>query len=121
MGLGGTVTFGVRFAVGVGVGVGARLGLRARALGPRGVLVLRLSARRAQQPDGTLAVEQVAEGEPAAAAEQYLDAVRRVEHSRERRACSGDMGRCRGEIGKIESDESATTTCTRPVITRHAP
>ena len=110
---------GLRLAL--GLGVGARLGLRARALGPRGVLVLRLSARRAQQPDGTLAVEQVAEGEPAAAAEQHLDAVRRVEHSRERRACSGDMGRCRGEIGKIESDESATTTCTRPVITRHAP
>ena len=114
LGLGGTDTFGVRLAVGVGVGVGARLGLRARALGPGGVLVLRLSARRAQQPDGTLAVEQVAEGEPAAAAEQHLDAVRRVEHDRERRAC-------RGDIGEIESDEPATTTCTRPVTTRHAP
>ena len=61
-------------------------------LGPRGVRVLRLSARRTQQPDGVLAVEQVAEGEAAAVAEQHLDAVRRVEHDRERRACRGDIG-----------------------------
>ncbi len=43
------------------------------------LLLLRLRARGAEQPDGSLAVHQVAKGDPAAAAQQHLDTVRGVE------------------------------------------